>query len=262
MRNLRRPLAIITLFLLVVGLHCAIGAESRRAPVKIEGKSVLPLIVLARPFSNIYKEPDVTKGTVEENVPTFQPYFVYTRPEVKATATEVTGWYEVGSDNRGTVLGWMRAEDVLEWKQTLSLAYTHPQGRHPVLMFEKLDVVRDLVKADSEARKQRAVDLYDAVLGGKIPADFPVISMEPQKAVDISKQFYLLPVLEFGPVEVENRPGRLLKLAAATAAGPDAREKSTIKDNRNTLGVRRRRPRKCRVRNSRPWHCIWSLSWI
>ena len=231
MLNGRSALAMASMLVMLVGLPHALAVEDRRVPVKIEGKSVLPLKVLARPFSNIYKEPDVSKGTVEENVPTFQPYFVYTRPEVSVTTTEVIGWYEVGSDNRGTVLGWMRAEDVLEWKQTLSLAYTHPQGRHPVLMFEKLDVLQDLVKSGSDVRTQRAEDLYAALLEGQISPEFPVVSVEPQKAVDISKQFYLLPVLEFGPVEVDRRPARILKLAAATAAGPDAREKSTIKDN-------------------------------
>ena len=158
-------LTMAVVLLVVCGLPSGSWAQEKRAPVMvevkrrpimIEGKTFLPLRVLARPFSNIYKEPDTAKGTVEENVPTFQAYYVYTRPEVKATGTEITGWYEVGSDNRGTVLGWMRAEDVLEWKQNMSLAYTHPEGRKPVLLFEKREAVLDLVKAPSNQRKQRA----------------------------------------------------------------------------------------------------------
>src|SRR5215470_13095157 len=172
MRHFGRYLTMVGLLLVVCGLPSGSWAQDKRAPVMvevkrrpvmIEGKTFLPLRVLARPFSNIYKEPDAAKGTVEENVPTFQAYYVYTRPEVKASETEITGWYEVGSDNRGTVLGWMRAEDVLEWKQNMSLAYTHPEGRKPVLMFETREALLDLVKAPSDQRQQRAEALYATI---------------------------------------------------------------------------------------------------
>src|SRR5262245_47099364 len=183
-----RYLNVVVFLLVIWGLPSAgwaqdtrtpVMVEVKRRPVMIEGKTFLPLRVLARPFSNIYKEPDTAKGTVEENVPTFQAYYVYTRPEVKATGTEVSGWYEVGSDNRGTVLGWMRAEDVLEWKQNMSLAYTHPEGRKPVLMFENRDALLNLVKAPSDQRKQRADEFYAAIQAKNLPPDFPVRSVEP-----------------------------------------------------------------------------------
>jgi serine/threonine-protein kinase PpkA len=226
-----RYLAVVSFLLVLCGLPYVTWAQERRVPVKIEGKTVLPLRVLVRPFSNIYKEPDISKGTVEENLPTFQAYYVYTRPEVKATATDIKGWYEVGSDNRGTVLGWMRAEDVLEWKQNMSLAYTHPEGRKPVLMFETRDGLLDLIKASGDRRKQRAEELYSALDTRKIPADFPVRSVEPKQAIAIDKQFYLLPILEFGESGLDQYETRVLKLAAAVAGGPDARDQSTIKDN-------------------------------
>ena len=38
---------------------------------------------------------------------------------------------------RGKVVGWMKSLDVFEWRQTMCLAYTHPDGRKPVLMFEQ-----------------------------------------------------------------------------------------------------------------------------
>jgi hypothetical protein len=212
-----------------------VRVEVKRRPIMIEGKTFLPLRVLARPFSNIYKESDTAKGTVEENVPTFQAYYVYTRPEVKATGTDITGWYEVGSDNRGTVLGWMRAEDVLEWKQNMSLAYTHPEGRKPVLLFEKREAVLDLVKAPSGQRKQRAEALYAAIQAKNIPPDFPVRSVEPNRYIDISTQFYLLPILEFGEAEFDQYETRILKLAAAVLQGGDAREPSPIKGNTTYL---------------------------
>lgn len=205
--------------------------QTRRIPLKIEGQSVLPLRVLVRPFSHIYKQADVKSGTVQENVPAFTSFYVYSKPEAQAGATDVTGFYEVGTDNRGTVLGWMRAEDVLEWKQTMCLAYTHPQGRQPVLMFDQKAFVEALVKEPAEKRAEQVKALYAAIDAGKIPADFPVRSVEPKKAVDISEQFYLLPILEFTPIEMEGREGRILRLAAATGASPQARQSSDIREN-------------------------------
>lgn len=221
---------------ILVNLTGSLIAQDKRTPVKIEGKTVLPLRVLSRPFSNIYKEPDEANGTVEENVATFRPLYVYTRPEQQATQTDVKGWYEVGSDNRGTVLGWMKADDVFEWKQTMSLAYTHPEGRHPVLMFDERAPLLSLVKAPAEERQQKVQDLYAALdAGPPLPEAFPVRSVEPKKAIDITKQFYLLPILEFGGIEMDNREGRILKLAAATAAGPGAREKTDVRENQTYL---------------------------
>jgi serine/threonine-protein kinase PpkA len=244
MLRLGRYLTMVVLLLVVCGLpsedwaqekRTPVMVEVKRRPIMIEGKTFLPLRVLARPFSNIYKEQDPAKGTVEENVPTFQAYYVYTRPEVKATGTEITGWYEVGSDNRGTVLGWMRAEDVLEWKQNMSLAYTHPEGRKPVLLFEQREAVLDLVKAPSDQRKQRAEALYAAIQAKNLPADFPVRSVEPNGYIDISSQFYLLPILEFGEAGLDQYETRILKLAAAVLKGGDAREQSTLQGNTNYL---------------------------
>jgi hypothetical protein len=219
---------MVGLLLVVCSLPSGGWAQEKRTPVKVEGKTVIPLRVLARPFSNIYKEPDESKAKVEENVPTFKAYYVYTRPEVKATATEIKGWYEVGSDNRGTVLGWMRADDVLEWKQNMTLAYTHPDGRKPVLMFEKREALLDLVKAQSDQRKQRADEFYTAIQAKKIPAGFPVRSVEPNGYVDIGKQFYLLPILEFGESGLDQYETRILKLAAAVLKGEEARGDQSV----------------------------------
>jgi len=202
---------------LIVGLCNGVWAEKRK-PVVLAGKSFLSLRVLARPFSNIYKAADDQSAIVKENVPVFQSYYVYTRPDVNVTATWSGGWYEVGSDNRGTMLGWMKADDVMEWKQTMCLAYEHPGGRKPVLMFKYLFALRELVKAPAEERKQRAEKYYQDIESKTIAKDFPIVSVEPKGAIDITEQFYLLPILEHSEIEIEGREGRLLKLAAATKA--------------------------------------------
>lgn len=209
-----------------------LSAEGRRKPVIIEGKSILPLRILTRPFSNIYTQKNTSGTTVQENVPAFQPFFVYTRPSAEDLEAQ-EGWYEVGQDNRGGVLGWMKTKDVFEWKQTMCLAFTHPEGRNPVLMFANRTPLADLTMAGERDRTKAVEKLYAIIDSGRIPKDFPIRSLEPKRAVDISTQFYLLPILAFEELEIGGREGRLLQLAAATASGPDARESTDISQNKD-----------------------------
>lgn len=212
-------------FVSFLAMQAHAAQNQKRKPVVIPGKTFLPLKVLARPFSNIYKEADEKSPIVEENVPAFQTFFVYTKPKSSVTSTEARGWYEVGSDNRGTVLGWMKASDVMEWKQAMCLAYEHPLGRKPVLMFKELKPLRDLVKLPAEERIKKAEEYYKIIESKKIPADFPIVSEEPEGAIDITKHFYLLPILESSEIEIDGREGRLIKLASAPKAG---RGKTTL----------------------------------
>ena len=230
-------LSIALLPLLLLTLSVPAGAQEaldKRQPLKIEGMKVLPLRVLARPFSNVYKEKDPAKGTVLENVPAFQPFYVYAKPSPEERELG-QGWYEVGSDNRGKIVGFMKADDVFEWKQTMCLSYTHPQGRKPVLMFDSKKDLLDLAQAEEEARKTKAGEYYQAIDSQQIPDKFPIKSVEPKKAVDISKEFYLLPILDFESLEMAGREGRLVKLAAVTGAVAEAREKTDIRENPKDL---------------------------
>jgi len=198
----------------------------------------LPLRVLVRPLSNIYKAPDAQE-VVQENVPTFQAYYVYTRPENRPGKTDAPGWYQVGSNDRGEILGWMRAEDVIEWKQTMSLTYTHPEGRNSVLMFAQHDGLQELMTLPAQQRQARVQQLYATIESGKaLPNNFPVVSVEPKKMIDINKEFYLLPIIDFESLKLMDgkREGRLVKLAAATAFGSDVRDTSDIRNNAGYLG--------------------------
>ena len=211
-------------------------AQEKRNPVKIEGKTFLPIKVLARPYSNIYKEKDESKGTVLENVPAFQSYYVYEKPTPLELESE-QGWYEVGSDNRGTVIGWMRSEDICEWKQTMCLTYTHPQGRKPVLMFEKKRDLVSLINDLPNNRINRTQEYYRSIESQNLPNNFPIKSVEPSKAIDLDKEFYLLPILDFQPIDIENREGRLLKITAVAGTSPDARGATDIREDKKYLNM-------------------------
>ena len=210
------------------------GAEERKKPLTIEGKTYLPQRVLSRAFGKIYQQPDTSSPTVQENVPAFQAFFVYDRKD-PAGDLETMGWYQVGTDNRGTVVGWMNSDDVFEWKQTMCLSYTHPEGRHPVLMFDREKTLEKYTAMPADQRKQEISRLYQEIDQGKITPDFPVVTVEPKMAVDITKEFYLLPILDFKAVDLDDREARILKLAAVTKAEAGARDSSDIRKNQNYL---------------------------
>ncbi len=200
----------------------------KRVPVKIEGKKILSLRVLARPFSNIYTDKDLESAIVQSDVPAFQPFYVYTKPSAEDLELE-SGWYEIGSNSQGKVIGWMQSKDVFEWKQTMCLIYTHPEGRKPVLMFDSKSNIKDLINLSEEQRAESISKLYRAIDENNMSKNFVVKSVEPKRAVDIQKEFYLLPILDFEAVEFGNREARVLKLAAVTNAKAGARGEDDIR---------------------------------
>ncbi len=209
-------------------LHAA-----ERLPVTITENSELPLRVLTRPASTLYKDSE-GQTVLQSNLPAFRSFFVYTRPEGEQLGAG-TGWYELGTDDKGKIAGWMKAEDLFEWKQTMCLAYTHPEGRHPVLMFEDDEYLRALVNAPSEQRVSEAEGFYKTIDEAaeqkkSLPQDFPVVSMEPKMAVDLEKNFTLLPILDHAAVQLDEREARLLNIAAVNSTAKD-RVKSDLRQN-------------------------------
>ena len=239
-----RKSVVLSLFAatLLWGAHAMAGVEGpapgQRFPLTLSEKSELSLRVLTRPMASLYRTPS-ENDILQSNLPTFQSYFVYDRPGGEARETG-QGWYEVGTDEEGTVVGWMKTEDVFEWRQTMCLAYTHPQGRRPVLMFEEKETLQEIAAMDQEARAAAVEKLYAAIdqaAAGQqaLPGDFPVLSVEPKMAVDISRQFYLLPILEFETGTLNGRESRLLRLAAVSGGGEKARESSDLRTNNEYL---------------------------
>src|SRR5438093_9494263 len=93
-------LTVVLLMLVGAFRPSVLGSQTPRRPVPISEDSTLRLRVLVRPLSHIYKAKE-SKEVVKENVPTFQAYYVYTRPENRQGNTEAPGWYQVGSNDRG-----------------------------------------------------------------------------------------------------------------------------------------------------------------
>lgn len=217
-------------------IRCEAGKACR------EAQTLLPLRALPRPNSNLYDGKDAAAGhVVAENLPAFRPLFVFARDGVDVSDPAAPkGWYQVGS-TLAKPDGWMQAKDVMEWRQALVVAYTHPgagaEARHPVLMFDDQAALQRLVEATDRAAQVET--LYAAIGRGERPSG--VVSIEPTRFVDIEKTFYVLPVLDFQTVTAFDDETRMLRVAAAvprersgegdqtTLADPDYRRQSAGK---------------------------------
>jgi hypothetical protein len=213
------------------------ASEIPESPVSIEKNSKVPLRVLTRPGAVMYSDAE-GKNVLKSNLPTFSSYFVYKRP-VGEMLVSGNGMYQVGVDDQGTVSGWIKGSDLFEWKQTLCLSFTHPDGREPVLMFEDEDYLAALVNMAADKRNA-AVDGYytsidqSAAKKKPLPADFPILSMEPKMSVDNSSNFTLMPILDFRTVEFEGREARLLDIVAVSSTEKD-RKSSDLRTNTEYL---------------------------
>ncbi|MGC9456639.1 MAG: VWA domain-containing protein [Halothiobacillaceae bacterium] len=194
----------------------------------IEKATGLPLRVLPRPFSHVYSQQQADADSIAiGNVPAFRPLYVFAREGVDLSVPDQpAGWYRVGA-GKAEAAGWMRAEDVFEWRQALLVSYTHPgdeiEGRNPVLMFRGLPDLESVI--DDPGRSEQAAALYEAVDQGNVPEQ--LVSMEPKRFVDITRQFYMLPILDWEQTRIMGDDVRLLQLAAAV---PGARGADTLEN--------------------------------
>ena len=199
----------------------------------LETATQLPLRVLPRPFSNLYREAAVNEADVVlANVPSFRPLYVFNRQNLDLSQpAEPKGWYQVGR-SRSAPEGWMQAKDLLEWRQALLVSYTHPgnplEGRNPVLMFRDRSSLENIVNDLDMAGTAKA--LYEGIGQGSFPEK--LVSMEPKRFVDITRQFYVLPILQWSQTRIDGDDVRLLQLAAAVprSRGADTLENSDYRE--------------------------------
>jgi hypothetical protein len=183
---------------------CALAlpaAAQTRTPLVIPGKQTLYQRVLVRPGATLAKAPGASGGAV---VPAFSVFYVYGRKD---------GAVEVGKASAGQTDGWIAADKLIDWKQTLTLAFTNPAGRDRVAFFKDADPVRQLLRKPDPG--PAVDDMRAAALAGK-PS--PVIAVEPENYIDIAKSFYLLPILGAENVLSEQGyPMRLLDIVSLPA---------------------------------------------
>ena len=213
------------------------GIVCQPGSVCLEEATQLPLRILPRPFASMYREAAAAEDSVlQANMPAFKPLYVFARQGLDLSLpSDPRGWYQVGR-SKAEPEGWMQARDVLEWRQALLVSYTHPgnelEGRSPVLMFSDRAALEAVV--DDMDMAGKAKGLYESINGGNIPDS--VVSMEPQRFVDITRKFYVLPILQWSQTRIDGDDARLLQLAAAvpgsrgadTLSSPDYLEQAQV----------------------------------
>ena len=205
-----RLLARVALALLLLLPAAAAEAQQRR-PLLIEGTTTLYQRVITRPGAVLSPRPDAAGRPV----PGFTVFYVYGRGGEGANA-----WLEVGEGAEGRIAGFLRASAAIDWRHTMIGAFTNPAGRDRVMFFRDAQSVREAWAAPDRAARAAAFR-REATAS---PPTGPVVAMEPETFVDITRQFYLLPILSARLMEPEQgASARLLEVISAPARAAAAR---------------------------------------
>lgn len=201
------------------GLLPALPAWAQpRTPLLQEGKKTLFQRVLTRPGATLASAPGAAGGTP---VTPLTAFFVYQRSGEGRSAALLVG---AGSDGKTT--GWIAEADTVPWRHAITLAFAAPTQRERVLFFRDRAALTGFVNADNAGAEVRRI-VKEIAAKGSLGANQPVVAAEPDKHVDLAKQFYLLPVLEASSTVLKSgHRTRLVKVASVTAAEP-ARPKGT-----------------------------------
>jgi serine/threonine-protein kinase PpkA len=177
-------------------------------PLLMPGKRNLFQRVIARPSATLHPAPTSANG---QAVLGFTVFYVYARQ-----GEGDSGWVQVGPAADGVVQGWIPASKVIDWKHTMIAAFTNPAGRQPVLFLQgEQDARALLTAADPAADAARLRQAAQAHQPG------PVLAIEPANFVDITQQFYLLPILHAEEIETDSgASARLLEVVSATTESP------------------------------------------
>ena len=195
-------------FALLCGLAAAqpaIAAAAAGKPLLQEGKKTLFQRVLTTPGCRLTDGPGASSGKEQ---PAFSRFYVYERKKVNNTE-----WLHLGPDSFGRLSGWMNADCTVEWKMQMTLAFTNPAGRDPLLFFRKRDTLDQILASPDPAPILKPIR-DKLAKNGRVPQ---VVAEEPEYAVDLKQQFYLLPVLDAEEILTEEGfRVRLLNVASVS----------------------------------------------
>lgn len=204
MMRLPSPHRAAAVAVVLTGMLLGAAADAQvRRPLTQDNKKALYQRVITVPgavmAAGIGDRPDATR-----RVPPFSTYYVYDRRTRDGRA-----WLEVGSDSNGTVDGWIVGDEVVDWKQTLTVAFRDSAEQERVLLFGDRSSLKGLLDANDAEGYAR---LRSAALAGGSAAS-PVVAIQPEGFLDIRKDFYLIPILDHEDVLVGGEQARLLHVA-------------------------------------------------
>ncbi len=191
-----------------VGLMIATSLlAAAERPLLMEGKKTLYQRVLAKPGARIADK--AGDEGVKETVP-FTVFYVYERKQIGDDE-----WLRVGTDQYGGSEGWISSTMLISWNQTLTISFRDPAKGSRVLLFRDKQSLKSLIdKGDTEHYRQ----LYQDAVEEKLPADSPVVGIQPAEPVDITEDFYLVPILDHEDVYLGSEAATMLKVTSVPLA--------------------------------------------
>lgn len=195
-RNLLLMVSLLAL------LTVAVAAPER--PLLMEGKRSLYQRVLAVPGARLVDQPGDSQAAVA--VTPFSVYYVYERRQHAGRE-----WLLVGVDRHGGVSGWLPAGDALAWNQGLTVVFRDPAGHDRVLLFRDKASLKSVMQEQDPAVYAQ---LYTQAVQGELPEDSPVVAIQPPGYIDIRKDFYLVPILDYEESWLGSEKARLLEIAS------------------------------------------------
>lgn len=194
-----------------------------RAPLLMDGKKTLFQKVLTRPGALLAAKAGDAAGKPLEP---FSVFFVYERADAGGRP-----WLLVGAGSDGKTQGWLAADSTVPWKHMITLSFAVPTNRERVLFFRARQGLTDFVNADNAAAETGKL-LKEIGAKGNLGPTHPVIAAEPDKFVDLQKQFYLLPVLEAASTVLKTgHRARVVKVASVTRDAPVAQPAQALDNN-------------------------------
>jgi serine/threonine-protein kinase PpkA len=151
-------------------------------PLLIDGTTTLYQRILTRPDAQVLNAPE---GAAIAQPTPFSPFYVFERNG---------GWLNIGPAAQSGPTGWIDEADSIVWRHALVLAFETPVGRLQSLFFEDADALRAVV--EDERLPELAPGYVDAANAGTPPPELGILAIEPMEFVDISDNFYLLPILD------------------------------------------------------------------
>jgi hypothetical protein len=197
--------------LLIAVTTPAIMAAER--PLLMEGKKTLYQRVLAKPGAMI----SAAAGEAGSQTTTpFTVYYVYMRKDVDGKP-----WVQVGADSFGTVSGWIEGAQLIPWNQTLTVSFRDPGQGNRVLLFKDKESLKSLIESSDASRYK---ETYLAAINDQLPEESPVVAIQPAEAIDITRDFYLVPIIDHEDVYLGSEAATMLEVTSvplAAAAGEE-----------------------------------------
>lgn len=194
-------------------------AEERQA-LLMPGKRSLRQRVLTRPDASPRTAAAGVRAA-DTPLPALTVLYVFTRQQTADGKT----WVEVGRASHGQTMGWLPADDVIDWPHTMTAVFVPPGNRKRTLFFRQRDALVATLSGDNLSRDVDA--LIERMSHPPVPPDFPVLAVEPATYVDPQRQFYLLPILRAERLTLQSgREHKVLEVASIPVLRTPARNDS------------------------------------